>query len=122
MDISQSVHLPMMTPELRDFIEKHQNDDTAALLLQAHALGGSRHAGCDSREMVRFAVEQIEARRRLKGKLPEWYENKDIIMGGRVPAEQCSSELTARYKHDLVVRTTDNGQRKSPSAWAGYVI
>ena len=112
MDISQSVHLPMMTPELRDFIEKHQNDDTAALLLQAHTLGGSRHAGCgDSREMVRFAVEQIEARRRLKGKLPEWYENKDIIMGGRVPAEQCSSELTARYKHDIVVRTTDNRQQ-----------
>ena len=102
MDISQSVHLPMMTPELRDFIEKHQNDDTAALLLQAHALGGSRHAGCDSREMVRFAVEQIEARRRLKGKLPEWYENKDIIMGGRVPAEQCSSELTARYKQRVI--------------------
>ena len=130
MDISQSVHLPLMTPELRDFIEKHQNDDTADLLLQAqaHALGGSRHAGCDSREMVRFAVEQIEARRRLKGKLPEWYENKDIIMGGRVPAEQCSSELTARYKHDVVLRamspqqTTDNGQQTKATgrrAWLG---
>jgi hypothetical protein len=59
-------------------------------------------------------VEQIEARRRLKGKLPEWYENKDIIMGGRVPAEQCSSELTARYKHDIVVKTVrmeDSAQR-----------
>lgn len=51
---------------------------------------------------VPFVVEQIEARRRLKGKLPEWYENKDIIMGGRVPAEQCSSELTARYKQSIV--------------------
>lgn len=51
---------------------------------------------------VPFVVEQIEARRRLKGKLPEWYENKDIIMGGRVPAEQCSSEQTARYKQSIV--------------------
>lgn len=51
---------------------------------------------------VPFVVEQIEARRRLKGKLPEWYENKDIIMGGRVPAEQCSSGLTARYKQSIV--------------------
>lgn len=97
------------TPELRDFIEKHRNDDTAALLLQAHALGDLCHAGCDSREMVRFAVEQIEARRRLKGKLPEWYANPDIIMGGRVPAEQCSSELTARYKRSIVSPPTPEG-------------
>jgi hypothetical protein len=95
MDISQSVHLPLMTPELRDFIEKHQNDDTSELLLAAR-----RYQGID----VPFAVEQIEARKRLKEKLPEWYKNKELIMGGRVPAEQCSSELTARYKHDIVAR------------------
>ena len=55
MDISQSVHLPLMTPELRDFIEKHQNDDTSELLLAAR-----RYQGID----VPFAVEQIEARKR----------------------------------------------------------
>jgi hypothetical protein len=47
-------------------------------------------------------VEQIEARRRLKGKLPEWYGNADLIMGGEVPAEQCSSEVTAKYKQGIV--------------------
>ena len=83
------------TLELRDFIEEHQNDDTAELLFSAQ-----RYQGID----IPFAVEQIEARKRLKGKLPEWYANKDIIMGGRVPAEQCSSELTARYKHDIVTK------------------
>ena len=66
------------TPELRDFIHEHINDDTAELLLAAR-----KYPDID----VPFVVEQIEARRRLKGKLPEWYENKDIIMGGRVPAE-----------------------------------
>ena len=81
------------TPELRDFIHEHINDDTAELLLAAR-----KYPDID----VPFVVEQIEARRRLKGKLPEWYENKDIIMGGRVPAEQCSSELTARYKQSSV--------------------
>ena len=80
------------TPELRDFIHEHINDDTAELLLAAR-----KYPDID----VPFVVEQIEARRRLKGKLPEWYENKDIIMGGRVPAEQCSSELTARYKQSI---------------------
>ena len=81
------------TPELRDFIHEHINDDTAELLLAAR-----KYPDID----VPFVVEQIEARRRLKGKLPEWYENKDIIIGGRVPAEQCSSELTARYKQSIV--------------------
>lgn len=81
------------TPELSDFIQAHIDDDTATLLLSAH-----RHGGVD----VPFAVGQIEARRRLKGKLPEWYQNAGLIMGGRVPAEQCSSELTARYKRGLV--------------------
>ncbi len=81
------------TPELRDFIQEHINDDTAELLLAAR-----KYPDID----VPFVVEQIEARRRLKGKLPEWYENKDIIMGGRVPAEQCSSEQTARYKQSIV--------------------
>ena len=62
------------TPELRDFIQEHINDDTAELLLAAR-----KYPDID----VPFVVEQIEARR-------------------RVPAEQCSSELTARYKQSIV--------------------
>ena len=81
------------TPELRDFIQEHINDDTAELLLAAR-----KYPGID----VPFAVEQIEARRRLKAKLPEWYENAELVMGGRVPAEQCSSEVTARYKRSII--------------------
>ena len=81
------------TPELRDFIQQHLNDDTATLLLAAR-----KYPGID----VPFAVEQIEARKRLKNKLPEWYENAELVMGGRVPAEQCSSEVTARYKRSII--------------------
>ena len=81
------------TPELRDFIQQHLNDDTAMLLLAAR-----KYPGID----VPFAVEQIEARKRLKNKLPEWYENAELVMGGRVPAEQCSSEVTARYKRSII--------------------
>ena len=81
------------TDALRDFIQAHLNDDTAELLLAAR-----KYPDID----VPFAVEHIEARKRLKGKLPEWYGNADLIMGGRVPAEQCSSELTARYKRNII--------------------
>ena len=76
-------------PEIKTFIVKHIDENTDRLLLSAH-----RFPGID----VPFAVDQILARRQLKNKLPEWYENADIVMGGRIPAEQCSSELTARYK------------------------
>ncbi len=83
------------TKELRDFIVEHKNDDTDSLIFSA-----SRYPGID----MPFVVEQIEARRRLKNKLPEWYAvSDDLIMGGRVPAEQCSSETTAKYKRGLVL-------------------
>ena len=84
------------TSDIRDFIQQHQNADTVELLLAAR-----RYPSID----VPFAVEQIEARRRLKGKLPEWYACADLIMGGRVPAEQCSSEQTARYKRGVIEQT-----------------
>ena len=81
------------TLKIRDFIQQHLNDDTAELLLAAR-----KYPDID----VPFAVEQIEARKRLKGKLPEWYENAELIMGGKVPAEQCSSEVTARFKRQII--------------------
>ncbi len=87
-----------ITNELRDFINTHEDDDVDGLLLSA-----KRFTGID----IPFAVEQIEARRRLKNKLPEWYAaRKELIMGGRIPAEQCSSEATARYKRALVLGDT----------------
>lgn len=82
------------TPELKTFIAQHIDDDVNILLLSAH-----RYPGID----VPAAVDQISARKQIKSKLPEWFANPDIIMGGRVPAEQCSSETTAKYKRSLVI-------------------
>ena len=80
--------------EIRQFITDHLSDDTVRLLLSAH-----RYPTID----IPFAVDQIEARRRLRNKLPEWYAEPDLIMGGRVPAEQCASESTARYKRSIML-------------------
>lgn len=88
------IEMVNISPEVSAFLSQHAFDDTTRLLLSA-----KRYPGID----VRWAVEQIEARRQLKTKLPEWYAAADrLIMGGRVPAEQCSSEQTARYKQQLV--------------------
>lgn len=80
--------------DLCQFISEHLADDLNRLLLSAH-----RYPDVD----VPFAVEQIEARRRLRTKLPEWYALPELIMGGRVPAEQCSSEQTARFKRSVML-------------------
>lgn len=82
------------TSDIRQFISDHLNDDVSRLLLSAR-----RYPAID----VPFAVEQIEARRRLRSKLPEWYALSDLIMGGRIPAEQCSSEQTARFKRSIML-------------------
>lgn len=82
------------TSDIRQFISDHLNDDVARLLFSAH-----RYPSID----VPFAVEQIEARRRLRSKLPEWYALPGLIMGGKIPAEQCSSEQTARFKRAVML-------------------
>ena len=82
------------TPQIQAFIDAHRDDDPAQLMLQA-----ARYPDVD----VRFAAEQIAARKQIRMKLPEWYALPSLIMGGRVPAEQCSSQQTAEYKRRLVV-------------------
>ena len=84
-----------LTPEICSFLSQHADDDPTRLLLSA-----SRYPHID----MRWAVEQIEARRQLRNKLPEWFAaSSRLIMGGRIPAEQCSSEQTAQYKRSLVL-------------------
>jgi hypothetical protein len=51
---------------------------------------------------VRFAAEQIRARRQIKDRLPSWYADDRLIYPPSPAAEQCSSEQTALYKQRLV--------------------
>lgn len=87
----------MMTPELIEFIRRHEGEDTDGLLLAAR-----RYPGVD----VCFAVEQIIARKVVRDKLPEWHARREIAYPSRLAAEQCSSETTARYKQRLVAGET----------------
>ena len=79
----------MLSTKTRQFIERHINDDPVRLRLNAKA-----EEGLDPS----FAVEQIAIRQQLRDKLPDWSANFDLIFPSRISAEQCSSELTARYK------------------------
>ncbi|WP_317194454.1 THUMP-like domain-containing protein [Allomuricauda sp. CAU 1633] len=47
-------------------------------------------------------VEQLEAKKKCKDKLPTWFNTPNIYYPNKLNIEQTSSEETARYKADLV--------------------
>lgn len=78
--------------KLTEFISAHMSDDTSRLLL---ARGRWPDIDMD------MAVNCIESRRKLKGKVQEWYDEPRLIFPVRLSAEQCSSSATAYYKAAL---------------------
>jgi hypothetical protein len=75
------------------FIKSHQNDEVTTLLLQA-----KKYPNLNIPDLVL----QIKARQKAKSKLPEWFENGEIIFPKMLSVEQCSSEITAKFKASLV--------------------
>ncbi len=81
-----------MNDATRQFVFAHQHDDVRAL-----ALHGAP-AGVD----LRYALQQIEARQILSGKVPSWARCPDVEFPPHLSIEQCSSEAAARYKSRLL--------------------
>lgn len=50
----------------------------------------------------RELVEQIEAKKKCKSKLPTWFNARDIYYPNKLNIEQTSSEITALYKSSLI--------------------
>ena len=73
---------------VKDFIKKHLNDDVNKLALSKFPEGVDKQ----------FVVRQVQARQVLSKKLPSWAENDELIFPKKLSLEQCSSELTAKYK------------------------
>ena len=83
----------METVEFSAFLQAHRNDDVRTLALQA-----KKYPGIDLAE----AVVQIAGRQMAEKKLPSWAAIDGIRYPRHLSMEQCSSELTARYKASLV--------------------
>ena len=77
----------------KTFIKSHQNDEITTLLLQA-----KKYPNLNIPDLVL----QIKARQKVKSKLPEWFENEEIIFPKMLSVEQSSSEITAKFKANLV--------------------
>ena len=81
-----------MNTATRDFIEKHLKDDVRQLALQKFP--------DDVDKML--VLNQIEARQLLSKKVSSWASNPDLLFPKHLSIEQCSSELTAKYKASII--------------------
>ena len=76
---------------VKEFIKKHLKDDVNKLALSKFPEDIDKQ----------FVIRQIQARQVLSKKLPSWAENDELIFPKKLSLEQCSSELTAKYKTSL---------------------
>ena len=74
------------------FILQHHGDDVRQLMLSRPPQDVD----------LRKACVQIAAWQKARLKLPAWAACDGIIFPEQLPMEQCSSELTARYKAELI--------------------
>ncbi|MBP5211121.1 MAG: RsmD family RNA methyltransferase [Bacteroidales bacterium] len=85
----------MLSKEQTDFILAHDGADTSQLLLSKNKWQGL--------DIERLAVI-VEARKKIKRKIPSWYLNPSLEYADSLSAEQCSSETTAKYKQRFAER------------------
>ena len=87
--------------EFREFILLHDADDIASLALQRNRL-------CAQVPDWDLALSTLQARRKLRVKLPSWYAVPSLHYPVPLSAEQCSSEETALYKASLFCNYADD--------------
>ena len=83
--------------KLIQFVNANLNSETSRLILDR-----AKHPDID----MDLAVNCIESRRKLKGKVQEWYETPGLVFPLKLSAEQCSSSATGRYKAELAEAIT----------------
>ena len=76
----------------KEYIKQHRNDDIYRLALTKVPEGVD----------LQYALSQISAYQTLSKKVPSWAECDELIFPRQLSLEQSSSELTARYKAELI--------------------
>lgn len=83
----------ILTEDTLRFIRVHRRDDVRNLALQAR-----RYPSVD----MPAAITQISSWQIAKEKIPAWAENESILYPTHLSLEQCSSQVTARYKTKII--------------------
>ena len=85
---------------LTAFVWEHIGDDTTRLIMNR-----AKWPEID----MDMAVNCIESRRKLKGKVQEWCDEPSLVFPRKLSAEQCSSSATGTYKAELAGRICFTG-------------
>ena len=83
----------LSSANIQAFILAHENDDIFEL-----ALNEKKYPNIP----IKAVVQQIKARQKARTKLATWHQTDEIIFPPSLPMEQCSSELTAKYKAEIL--------------------
>jgi len=78
---------------IQEFIHEKLHTDIVSVLLKKPIFNS-----ISNRELA----EQLEARKKCENKLPTWFKTKKIYYPNKLNIEQTSSEITARYKAEIV--------------------
>jgi len=83
----------ILNTKVQDFINAYLKSDITKLILK-----GSPFTNISIQEIA----EQISAKVKCEKKLPTWFSAENIYFPNRLNIEQTSSEITAKYKANLV--------------------
>ncbi|MEP0266265.1 class I SAM-dependent methyltransferase [Dokdonia sp.] len=87
------MNLALVRPDVQEYLEEHLHSPIATFIFK-----GSPFPEITIQELA----QQLEGKRRIKSKLPLWYETKGILFPPKVNIEQTSSQVTAQYKASLL--------------------
>ncbi|CAL2077464.1 THUMP-like domain-containing protein [Tenacibaculum sp. 190524A05c] len=87
------MNLKILNTEVQSFIDSNLNEDISKILFK-----GSPFDEISVQELA----NQIVAKKKSQHKLPSWFNTEDIYYPPKVSIEQTSSEITAKYKANLV--------------------
>lgn len=79
----------MLTQKEQEFIQRHLQADTTRLILNQ-----KKYLDLDIKKLA----TQINIRRKAVSKIPTWAKSPAVFFPSTISWQQCSSELTARYK------------------------
>lgn len=88
MDFNQ-----LLKDDIQCFIKANALTDLAKLALKKNPFPDVDY---------KLILNQIESRQKSKTKLPTWFLTENIIYGSKVAIEQTSSEITAKYKSEII--------------------
>ena len=84
----------ILNTEIQNYISENLGTESSRILF-----GKSPFKEVSTKELV----EQIESKRRSEKKLPLWFNTNGIYFPKKLAIEQASSEITAKYKADLII-------------------